>query len=234
MELLNSVDIIFTSHIANDNRARLFQQTVNSFFSHTNFSYVASVTFIDDCSPIQIGLDDQSGNMKLIRNETQKGAGWSRNLGIAQGKAEILYLSDTDVFFTPLWLEKMLAGFEEIQKSDLKIGILAGGTHRYSGTNKVINSGGFTFNEKWAVSTWSWMFLRDTYNKIGKIMDNAVGPAASEDVEFCERLYKAGYSVAGLIPETIFHCGITSMNGDFSPGYETFPKVPNFPKVLFL
>ncbi len=234
------IDIIFTACINNDNRAQLFMQALNSFFSNTNLNLVSSVTLIDDCSDFDISV--QTPDIKYFRNDIQRGAGWSRNLGINNSNAPIIYLSDTDVFFTEGWLDKLYLAYLSVTKdtSKIKLALLAGGAHPYSGTNaKIWYKSGIGYatedlieiHTKDAVSTWSWMFSRELYDQIGKIADNSIGGNASEDVDWCTRLHAAGYEVGSLWPEVVQHCGITSYDGKLSPGAELFPRISG---VLYL
>lgn len=220
---MSLVDVCFITHLNSENRVKLFVQTFESFIKNTNFDLIKSVTLVDDASPIPI--ISEIPNMTYIKNEKQSGVGFSKNFAVAQGDAKYIYLSDTDVFFTPRWLDKMLA----VYKAEPTIGILAGGCHPYLQTNRkyLVNEPEFVgeLHLKDAVSGWSWLLSRRLWNTCGKLHDHAVGSGQSEDWEYSQRIKSEGYVVGSLWPECISHCGITNTENLPVLGAELFPHL---------
>ena len=108
---MSLVDVCFITHLNSENRVKLFVQTFESFIQNTNFNLVKSITLVDDASPVPI--ISEIPNMTYIKNEKQSGVGFSKNLAVAQGTAKYVYLSDTDVFFTENWLDKLLKAYQD-------------------------------------------------------------------------------------------------------------------------
>ena len=223
------IDVCFITHLNSENRVKLFVQTFESFIKNTNFSLIDSIVLMDDCSPVPITVEIPQ--LKYIRNETQKGVGFSKNLGAEQGTAKYIYFSDTDVFFTPKWADKLLEAYSLIKSFDnvFDLGILAGGCHPYLQTNQTLVSNPYVYHIKDAVSGWSWLLERETWNKYGKLHDHALGSGQSEDWEYCQRI-KPLVS-ASIFPEVIYHCGITNTENMPVGGAELFPRLEG---ILYL
>lgn len=82
--------------------------------TYSNFETI----FIDDCSTdntweiLKTIKDTTSLNVKVLRNDTNSGPGVSRNKGILCAQSEYITFCDSDDWFEPSFLEKMLALIE--------------------------------------------------------------------------------------------------------------------------
>lgn len=216
------VDFIFIGKIDTTDRYRLLEQTHQSFCAHTPILNINSLTWIDDFSKIPFHF--VHGN--IVRHDKQMGVGASKNDGVSkvETRGDLVYFSDSDVYFTENWLEKMLDTWEKHKE---KIKILAGGCHPFLQNNDKIDNVGI----KDAVSGWSWLTDWWTLDSFGKLADNAVGSGQSEDWDFSQRLRKAGYLVGAIEPAVVSHTGIISTEGKPCVGADLFERLPN---VLYL
>ena len=221
---MSLVDVCFITHLNSENRVKLFVQTFESFIQNTNFNLVKSITLVDDASPIPI--ISEIPNMTYIKNEKQSGVGFSKNLAVVQGTAKYVYLSDTDVFFTENWLDKLLKAYQD-NKDYFKL--LGGGIHPYLLPRQGEDGIGITSHD--AISGWSWLLERKIWNKYGPLDSHAIGSGQSEDWAFSRKLVEDGYKVGCLKNQVISHCGVTNTENKLVLGSELFKRLDG---VLYL
>ena len=178
-------------------------------------------------------------NMTYRRNDKAMSPGWSRNFVCDQitnrnTRAEFLYHSDNDVYFTPDWLRKLLSVYERVESSN-NVRLLGGGCHPYLQDKYSVNVefrapnaailqcavgfkdavSGYSQLMRW--STW------DIYGPFDETMKDAPRKImGSEDWAFCQKMIQGGYQVASIRPEVVIHCGKTNTYGDAATGSETF------------
>lgn len=237
------VDFVFIGHINTENRSKLLDQTLRSFVRYTNPKFIGWMNYVDDNSPIKYVIQTDHYGFYRINNDQQLGVGGSKNKGAddifysmrkdgSPIRNKYVYFSDSDVYFTENWLDKLLEAYSLFNTFEsLKLGILGGGCHPFLGTNKVYTSEPYTIHTKDAVSGWSWLTTWDIWEKYGKLFDNSIGSGKSEDWEYCQRVKKDGYEVASIYPEVVFHTGISNTEGLPCAGAEFFPRLPG---VLYL
>lgn len=236
------IDFVLVTHITSENRLRLFHQTVDTLFAHTDLDkYANRIVWIDDCSPMFNDWDRaipflmQLDNVVVDRNDKQMGVGYSKNKGIEiafhlnnvhQKVNDLIYMFDADVCFTEGWLEKLLSAYEEFGH---KYKIIGGGVHPFLQARA--NEGSFSPNKMLGVSShdaisgWSWLLSHEVWTEYGKLADNAIGTGKSEDWEYCQRIRNDNYLVGCIQPQVVAHCGLTNTEGLPIVGYEESKKL---------
>ena len=204
------IDFVLVLKLDSEKRQQLFVQTMQSFARNTNKDLINRMVIIDDGSEVNIEVDDPL--IKVIRPVSRVGVGGGKNLGVAthtlMGRGDMLYMLDGDVFFTPFWLEKMIDAYGGVL-NDFKI--LGGGVHPYLQPRP--NEQRLNVSSHDAISGWSWLLSYDTWDKYGKMADNALGTGQSEDWEYCQRIRNDGFLVGCIQPQVIAHCGVTNTEG---------------------
>jgi glycosyltransferase involved in cell wall biosynthesis len=99
--------------IASYNRAPLLLNAIHSVKSQT-YKRI-EIIVVDDCSPIDIGqmVLAHDPEVKVFRNPANKGAGYSRNVGIAHARGEIIAFLDDDDEWLPDKLEEQVSLLRE-------------------------------------------------------------------------------------------------------------------------
>ncbi len=152
------------------------------------------------------------------------------NQGIKLAKGEALFIINQDAILTPDWLEKMIIALA----NDEKLGI-AGCKIYYPGTNKLQHAGGilhpngltdhfgageedngqYDLNRDCDYVTGAAIgFKRALLDKIG-FFDERFSPAYYEELDFCIRSTRAGFSVRYIADAKCYHHESTS-SGKFS------------------
>lgn len=196
------------------------------------------LTIVDDTSQAYtVGVLDAFQSLwpqhvHVVHNTENLGVGGSKNRGVEEsekrfGRGDYLYFSDNDVLFEPYWIEKLIAAYE-VHSKENRFRIIGGYAHPYNGTNEsfVANHPGNLYNgqneitvhEKNAVDGLSWLLKWDTWDRYGKLMDNARGVRQSEDWEYCQRIIKDGYRVGVVYPHVVINNGIVDTFGERIPG----------------
>ena len=217
------VDLVLITKIDSENRLRLLEQTVRSLVLNTNMKLVNRLVWVDDGSEMLQDVYDVSNRefmQKIIGleyvtmyiSDTRLGVGGAKNKGVEihkkAGRGDYLYFMDADVLFTDLWLDRLLAYFDGFGE---EFKIIGGGIHPF--LQPRANEGYPNLTSHDAVSGWSWLLSYETWDRFGKLADNALGTGKSEDWEYCQRIRNAGYKVGCVQPQIIAHCGMTNTEG---------------------
>jgi len=122
-----------TIYIAAYNAERTIVQCINSVFNQTiKFN---EIIIIDDCSSDNtVNLINNFKDIKLIKNQSNKGLSYCRNLAFKNSQNNIIASIDSDVVLENNWLEIML---QLIKKNDLT---LYGGKMVEKYTNNIYNN----------------------------------------------------------------------------------------------
>lgn len=205
------------------------QETKRSLVSLRNDPVVKSFSIVDDQSmqetEILLGdfwkfcvLESNIRGVEVVRNNVSLGVGGSKNLAAENVKERGKYLvfSDNDAIWGDGSLARLIDAYEASKPHGIRI--LGGYAHPYNGTNRVIEAGGFTIHTKNAVDGLSWLLEWDTWDKYGRLMDNARGVRQSEDWEYCQRIRNDGYEVGVLFPHPVYNNGLIDTFGDEIPG----------------
>lgn len=221
-------DLVLITKIDSENRARLLEQTLESLVFNTNLRLVNRLVWVDDCSKMLKAIDDVSQRLflqKMIgmdyvtmhRSMSRLGVGGAKNKGVEihkeLGRGDFLYLLDADTYFMNGWLDRLL-GYHEEYGNEFKI--IGGGIHPY--LQPIAGEGDPNISSHDAVSGWSWSLNYDTWDKYGKLADNALGTGQSEDWEYCQRIRNAGFKVGCIQPQMVIHTGMTNTEGKEIPG----------------
>src|SRR3990172_11133970 len=177
-------------------RPRLTEQALSSLYAHTERG-LFSLTVVDDGSQLQTrgvldltttGRDDTV----IVRLSRSKGiVGLVRNLGIRAAelywdRGGLLYMSDNDAYFTPGWLEKMLAAWPIAYEAGYRI--LGGYNHPYHAIAglevgqpaPVIPYPHGEIREYYTVGGLSWLLNWETWDRFGVLNADTAGVAKGE------------------------------------------------------
>lgn len=223
-----------TVMICGDNRDRLTEQAIKSFFTTTD----------PELCDLTVALDAVEWNtVAMIRKWRpvygfnvvsicpSLGAGFITNLGIAAAtgsestRGEFIYHTAADFYFRQGWLEGLLANWAIAERSG--IGLLGAYSHPFHRSSYTIPGiSGYTLHAKDMVGAGSWFMRRETWEEFGPLntlhRGNYIG---SEDTEFNFRLIKAGVGRATLVPEMVIHTGRTNAAGQPTLGAEHMPDI---------
>lgn len=98
------------------NSGRFIAETINSVLSQTYQNW--EMIIVDDCSTdetikIVKSFQEKDDRVKLIKNETNKGSAFSRNLALRSAKGRWIAFLDSDDIWTPDKLEKQVEFMEK-------------------------------------------------------------------------------------------------------------------------
>lgn len=220
-------------------RRKLFIQAIKTLYKNTP-SELYNLTVIDDQSAMarqDTGWDRPdlepplaevlTGNTTAcsLRIGHSKGiTGQARNLGVYWtekywGRGDYLCLLDNDLYFTPGWLEKMIAVADALK---LSTPIIGGWNHPYLQPHKRTVPYFASFNlhveTHDAVSGACQLMEWKTWDKYGPLDAHAVGVGQSEDWKMCQDIIKDGGYVGSIYPRVVFNCGVTNSFGQPGPG----------------
>lgn len=217
------------------NRPRLTCQSLATLAAHTTNPF--TLVIVDDGSDARtrVILDSfHHSSLAVMHNQRPLGVGGSRNAGIAMSdkvwpRGDYLVLLDNDVYCTKGWDEVMLDAFAKFPIFD----VLGPYGHPYSQPNRTsepFDKAGHVVQTLDAVSGVSWVLPWRTWTTYGKFVANALGSGQSEDVEYCQRIVKAGGCVGKVWPHVLFHTGRTNTEGKPIVGADV--ACPDVPGVL--
>lgn len=106
---------LVTAYIPTKNRAESVKKAVQSVLEQTwkNMEIIVVDDASDDETPDILEELAQSSNIKVIRNETPKGAAASRNIAIEQANGEFVAGLDDDDIWRPKRIEYLYEGFTD-------------------------------------------------------------------------------------------------------------------------
>jgi len=178
-----------TIYIAAYNAERTIVQCINSILNQTiKFN---EIIIIDDYSSDNtVNLVNNFKNIKLIKNQSNKGLSYCRNLAFKKSQNDIIASIDSDVVLENNWLEIML---QLIKKNDLT---LYGGKMVEKYTNNIFN----IWRAKYYSQNWGLNDLdnppfifgcnsiqkKDIWRKVGGYDENL--KTNGEDVDFSDKV----------------------------------------------
>lgn len=233
---MTRVNIIIPVH----NRPVHTFQTIKSLFDNTKKElfdlYVYNDASDNATTEVLVNLKN-TYPCKMFANFKPMGPAWCRNqvakyITEKTKRADYLYHSDNDVFFTDGWLSKLTEAMGMAETLGVKV--LGGSCHPYLQNKEVITVrngyDGKTYNigQKDAVSGYSQLMTWETWDRYGPF-DEEQGSQekkimGSEDWAFCQRVVKAGFVVGSIEPEVVIPCGKTNTYGDPATGSDTFKE----------
>lgn len=210
------------------NRHRLTEQAIKSFWDNTGHG---TITVLDDASEVPVRDDYLVKNVKYIVRNTKAtgGAGPARNQVIREaekmhGRADLLYLSDNDVYFMPRWLDLLCELWPQAYAEGFRV--LGGYQHPFNRTSlgawpqySEVMGRTVVVHETLAVATQSWLMDWETWDKYGPFAE-APGVRQSEDVAFCSRVRADGFRVGYVHPFCVLNTSLTDTFGKDVPGVE--------------
>src|SRR5262245_28048 len=223
-------NIVLLSH----NRPKLMAQTLNTLVRNTHPD-AYTLTIVDDGSDLNClvqamtSFDAVPKHMTIITVDHCGIVGRVRNLGIywseqTFGKGDYLYLSDNDAYFTPGWLDTLIAAIDDDRCRPV-VKLLGGWNHPYmQPIPDDVKGGGTAYlgdrrvKAHDAVAGASMLMRWGIYDKHGPFDATAAGVGQSEDWAFCQKIIQDGGKVASIYPRVVYNCGVTNSLGQLSPG----------------
>jgi len=201
MEQDKLVSIVIPCH----NEEETVEECINSFLRQTYPNI--EIIVVDDCSTDRTPeiLRKYEERVKVIRNITNRGEGFSRNAGIKAARGEIIIETECDGKYPPDYVEKMIAPLADksvggaitirrITWSD-RNGVVA----RYW-TTRFLAAHKLTLEGKRPI-IGAWAFRREVLDEIG-LYDEAL--PCGTDVDLVNRIKQRGYRIA-FVPDTYFY-----------------------------
>jgi hypothetical protein len=204
------------------NRLRLTYQALESLWNTPNQAW--NLTVLDDRS------DEPTANLLrgygALRNNIPMGTGPLRNLVIKEsekrhGRGDYLYISDNDVMFNFRdWLNILIQCYDAVWARDFRV--LGAVNHPFHQPTMTISfAGGMKVNEVNALASQSMLLRWDVWDEYGPFCDTPVDRVCqSEDVDFTNKIRKAGFKLGVVSPALIVSTGITNTFGEHIPGWE--------------
>lgn len=219
-------------------RPRLLEQALRSLYEHTPREDF-NLTLVDDDSKdfkvhkLILTYGYKSNSTVVSVHNSRHVLSQAKNIGVSWseqhfGRGDWLYLSDSDVYFTPEWLRWMIyfaAGTE-----DLGYRLWGGQVHPYHqpidrGSRYVPSLGAVIpyhvtdgVSERSVLDGPSWLMRWQTWDNHGPLKrDAAAGPCQSEEYPFCESVCTEG-RIGVIQPHLVYHTGLTNSKGEDAPG----------------
>lgn len=210
-------------------RINLTTQTLSTLYKNT-VPDMFNVTIIDDDSTSGKRWEALAANMTVLTIRNSKGiTGQARNLGVYWaerywGRAQWLYLSDNDVYFTPGWLDKLVGVM--LAAEDYGFRIMGGWNHPFlrprEGFSTTYN--GKTVHEYDALTGASQLMRWDMWDKYGPLDAHAKGVSQSEDWKFCRDIAKDGGKIGAVHQRLVWNTGLTDTYGKAATGADVVLK----------
>ncbi|SRR6266700_1401292 len=144
-----------------------------------------------------------------------------KNLGVAWseqrfGRGDWLYLSDSDVWFSAGWLDKIIMVGEAADHTAFRL--FGGQIHPFHGpTHFPVDSaadGRFGWTEHSVLDGPSWLMRWSAWLQYGPLdRTTAPGTCRSEEYPFCRRLLAGGGRIGVTQPHVVVHTGLTTADG---------------------
>lgn len=230
-------------------RYRLTRQALESLIAHTD-STTYNLTLVLDCdtdSPVDFrtismarGFADAYGAAVLDVLNSGHTISQLKNLGVAWseqrfGRSDWLYISDSDVWFSPGWLDKLQEVAAMTEREEFRL--WGGQIHPFHKPLKPLPEQQFVWRavdgrmtEHSILDGPSWLMRWPTWDQYGPFdRTTAPGPCQSEEYPFCQRLtapihpgyvpgpattFLCGGGRIGVIhPHVVIHTGLTHLDG---------------------
>lgn len=207
--------------IATKNRLELLKQTVASVLNNTG-GIEFEVIVIDDASVdgAQEWLQTLPDTVRVVSMPDSKGCGAVKNAGAAIASGELLYFSDNDVYFAEGWLGELVDTYRKHMPSGLRI--LGGDFHPHHGEIERVEILGRTVRYSDNQPGFSMLMSKEHFNRFGPFAHAGAGEYGVEDTDICNKTTRAGLRVGAVVPNVLYHCGITNSDGQKTAGYEHF------------
>jgi mycofactocin system glycosyltransferase len=169
------------------------------------------IIVIDDGSESDVAVMAESRGVNFIRRDQSRGPAACRNIGVAESHGDILAFIDADCTATPGWLRELIPFFRAHAVG--AVGGYVDGYYResyldkYEAVSSSLNMGKRLLMEgdsdaTFYVPTANMLVTRDAFSKTGGFNESL---HVGEDVDFCWRLRKSGYSLLYIPHGTIAH-----------------------------
>lgn len=217
------------------NRPLLAKQTLDSLWASGGNEHF-NVLLFDDASEnetAELAMDWADAHGQCLRGVLRNiGTGRARNEAIRLseqvfGRGDYLYLSDSDVFFSPGWLPRLIDCYESAWSSGCRV--LGAVGHPYHQQGDCL--GVCSFNAYYGVyevlaqPLQSMLMKWEVWDKYGPFKETPPGAVCQgEDCDFGEKIRADGGRLGVIAPPLLVNCGITNSFGQKIPGWELVQK----------
>lgn len=138
-----------------------------------------------------------------------------KNLGVAWseqrfGRGDWLYISDSDVAFTPGWLEKLTEMATHTENGQYRL--WGGQVHPFHKPR--IEEESPVMTEHLILDGPSWLMRWGTWDMCGPFpRTTAPGVCQSEEYPFCQDLIGRLWRIGVIHPHVVYHTGLTHLDG---------------------
>jgi glycosyltransferase involved in cell wall biosynthesis len=213
------------------NRLKLVKQTIESLKANTPLD-LYSLVVVDGGSTdgTREYLESQAIDQLITQSCTSPGQ--AKNIGVAASKGDLLYISDSDMYFKPGWLETLIKAYTD------EMAVLGALGHPWWPTIGKTYVGGIP-GEKAGIEVcyaeqqpgYSWFMRRSMWEQCGPLKEG-VGYGV-DDTEFCNRAKGLTFSlpyykVGHLKEELVLHCGIKRADGSVT--YGALDQIKDYPE----
>ena len=190
--------MFFSVIIPSYNSKRTLPRTVESVLNSDYKDF--EIIIVDDCSEEKVeDYISAAANVKIIRNGSQRGPAYTRNLGAREARGDMLVFLDSDIYVKKDTLSRLKRGFEE-NGPDSITGIydarMPHDDFLSNYFNLRIRRGYLTMPEDTEACNAALLAVKkDVFKKVGAF-DPGYKAASIEDIEFGRRFVSAGYKPA--------------------------------------
>lgn len=206
------------------NRYRLTRQALRSLAFTTD----ATLTILDDRSDEETRayLEQWSKmpRVHVIRNNVPLGTGQLRNMVMEEsrkhfGQGEYVAPHDNDTYFLPGWLDALKSCYQLSEEHGYRL--LSGYRHPFHHPISRLPLLFYAVDEVIALATQSTFMTWATWDAFGPYCDTPVDRTCqSEDVDFGNRITKAGYKLGCVTPNVVHATALKNTFGEPGPGWE--------------
>ncbi|NQT46572.1 MAG: glycosyltransferase [Candidatus Omnitrophica bacterium] len=189
--------MFFSVIIPSYNSKRTLPHTVESVLNSNYKDF--EIIIVDDCSEEKAeDYISAAANIKIIRNGSQKGPAYTRNLGAREAAGDILVFLDSDIYVKEDTLSRIKKGFEE-NGPDSITGIydsrMPHDDFLSNYFNLRIRRGYLNMSETTEACNAALLAVKkEIFEKVGEF-DPGYKAASIEDIEFGRRFVSAGYKI---------------------------------------
>lgn len=216
----------------NFNQSRVTQEMLDSIYEVNTYPALEIIVVDNASTPNPVpGLQKMYPNVKFIRSETNLGFAGGNNLGIKEATGDYLFLANNDTEFTEELIERLAGTLDTHPKAGMVSPKI-----RYFDQPEMLQYAGFTgmnyftarnscigryetdngqhdhrTGETGYVHGAAMMVRRDAIDKAGMMPENYF--LYYEEMDWCERIRNAGYTIWLNMQALIYHKESVSVGG---------------------
>jgi GT2 family glycosyltransferase/predicted SAM-dependent methyltransferase len=217
------------------NRHEMSHECIQAVMENTEHGTYEIIVIDNGSEPVFVPQFSGFVEIRVIRNEENKGFPVAVNQGIKEAKGDIIILLNNDVIVTPGWAECLIKQLEQYD-------IVSPVTNYAAGIQKVIVE---TYNNIEQLNTvaesyhqehegdsenvnfvigFVMVFRKSLYDEFGPF-DESLWPSSGEEIDFCFKAVEAGYKVGVAFDVYVHHEGNQTFNDLADAGLLDYKKL---------